>query len=228
VEDYLSEKEQWEQLKGWIRENGLWVIAGVAVGAAALSGFGWYRNHTDQVGGEASMKYNQSLDAFKKGDRAEAFRLLGELERDYASSPYVDQLKLSAARVYVEDGELDKAATELRGAAGHTKDAELATIAQLRLARVQIAQKKPDEALSTLNAIKPGAFDPRLHEIRGDALYAKGDKSGALKEYRSAKSGDFERSFDNPDLDLKISDLSADLPPPVAQQTLPPPTAAAK
>jgi predicted negative regulator of RcsB-dependent stress response len=137
-------------------------------------------------------------------------------------------LKLSAARAYVDSKEFDKAATELQSVATQSKDTELATIAKLRLARVQIAQKKPDDALATLNGVTPGAFDPRLHEIRGDALYAKGDKSGALKEYLSAKVGGMDRSADNQNLDLKISDLSADNPPPVAQQAPPPPTAATK
>ena len=228
MEDYLSEKEQWEQIKVWFRENVLWIVAGVAVGAAVLGGINWYHSHQDQVGSDASTKYNHALDAFAKGDRSQGFALLGELERDYASSPYVDQLRLSAARAYVDSKELDKAETELQSVANQSKDTELATIAKLRLARIQIAQKKPDDALNTLNGVKPGAFDPRLHEIRGDALYAKGDKSGALKEYLSAKVGDFDRSSDNQSLDLKISDLSADNPSAVAQQTPPPPTAAAK
>ena len=31
-----------------------------------------------------------------------ALTLLGELERDYSSTPYVDQARLAVARVYVE------------------------------------------------------------------------------------------------------------------------------
>jgi predicted negative regulator of RcsB-dependent stress response len=228
VEEYLSEKEQWEQIKRWLRENGLWIVAGVAVGAAVLSGLNWYHGHTDEVGSEASARYNRALDAFAKGDRTQAFVLLGELERDYSSSPYVDQVKLSAARAYVESGDLDKAAKELHDVSEHSKDPELALLAKLRLARVQIAQKKADEALTTLNGVQPGAFAPRYHEIRGDAFFAKGDKANALKEYLTAKAGDFDRSLDNQGLDLKISDLSAENPPAVAKQTPTPPTAAAK
>jgi FimV-like protein len=228
VEEYLSEKEQWEAIKSWLRENGLWIIAGVAVGAALLSGWNWYHSHTDEIGGQASAKYNQVLDAFAKGDRTQAFVLLGELERDYSSSPYVDQVKLSAARAYVESGDLDKAAHELQDVADHSKDSELALLAKLRLARVQIAQKKPDDALATLNSVTPGAFGPRFHEVRGDAYFAKGDRANALKEYLSSKVGDLDRSFDNQGLDLKISDLSADNAPTMAKQTSTPPTAAAK
>jgi len=208
VEEYLSEKEQWEAIKAWVRDNGLWIIAGIAVGAAALGGWHWYQDHVDSVGAQASAKYTQVLEAFGRGDRTQAFVLLGELERDFESSPYVDQGKLMAARVYVDSGDLDKAAKELQAVMGHTKDTELALITRLRLARVEIAQNKPDAALASLNGLKAGAFEPRYHEILGDAYYAKGNKADALKEYMKAKVGDFGGSPDSQELDLKISDLS--------------------
>ena len=208
MEEYLSEKEQWEAIKTWLRENGLWIIAGVAVGAGALGGWRWYQDHIDSVGAQASSKYTQVLDAFGRDDRTQAFVLLGELERDYSSSPYVDQAKLMAARVYVDSGDLDKAVKELQAVMEHTKDSELALLTRLRLARVQIAQHKPDAALATVNGLKAGAFEPRYHEVLGDAYYAKGDKPNALKEYMKAKVADFGGSSDSQELDLKISDLS--------------------
>jgi predicted negative regulator of RcsB-dependent stress response len=227
VEEYLSEREQWDQIKAWLRDNGLWIIAGVVVGAVGLAGWHWYQDHVDSIGAEASTKYTQVVEAFGKGDRTQGFVLLGELERDYSSSPYVDQAKLMAARIYVDDGDLDKAAAELQAVTDHSKDTDLALISRLRLARVQIAQKKPDAALATLNGVKPGAFEPRYHEVMGDAYYAKGDKAAALKEYLSAKVGDFGGSPDSQGLDLKISDLSAENPHPVARTATPPAASAA-
>lgn len=234
MEEYLSESEQWDQIKAWLRDNGLWIIAGVVVGAVGLGGWHWYQDHVDAVGAEASAKYTQVVEAFGKGDRTQGFVLLGELERDYSSSPYVDQAKLMAARVYVDGGDLDKAAAELQTVTDHSKDTDLALISRLRLARVQIAQKKPDAALATLNGVKSGAFEPRYHEVTGDAYYAKGDKAAALKEYLSAKVGDLGGSPDSQELDLKISDLSAENPHAMAQMvtpqavTPPPASAAAK
>jgi predicted negative regulator of RcsB-dependent stress response len=221
VEEYLSEREQWDQIKAWLRDNGLWIIAGVVVGAAGLGGWHWYQDHVNAVGAEASTKYTQVVEAFGKGDRTQAFVLLGELERDYSSSPYVDQAKLMAARVYVDGGDLDKAAAELQAVSDHSKDNELALLARLRLARVQVAQKKPDAALATLNGLKAGAFEPRYHEVLGDAYYAKGDKTNALKEYLSAKVGDFGNSLDSQGLDLEINDLTAENPHAMARMVTP-------
>ncbi|HUL45519.1 MAG TPA: tetratricopeptide repeat protein [Steroidobacteraceae bacterium] len=223
MSEYLSEKEQWEQIRTWVRENGLWVVAGVALAAAGLQGWRWWQAHLDERGVMASAAYTRMIEALEKGDRTQAFVRLGELERDFPSSPYADQGKLLAARVYVESKELDQAAHELETVMKTSKDHELALVARMRLARVEIAEGKPDAALATLNAVEPGAFAARYHEVRGDAWYAKGDKTAALKEYRSA-AGSPELG-DAALLDLKIADLAADAPP---AATAPAPTASAK
>src|SRR5262249_18832732 len=90
------------------------------------------------------------------------------------------------------------------------KDSALALIARIRLARVQIAARKPDEALATLSGIEPGAFAPRYYEVRGDAYYAKGDKVAALREYRMARAKDLTGASDTSRLDLKTSDLAVE------------------
>jgi predicted negative regulator of RcsB-dependent stress response len=218
LEDYLSEKEQWEAVKTWFRENGLWIVAGVAVGAAGIGGWQWWNSHIDQVNGEASGKYEQMLSALGHNDESTAITALGELERNYSSTPYVDQARLAFARVYVESNRLDKAVTALQSVSQSSKDKQLALLARLRLARVQISQQKPDDALATLNGADPGAFAGQFHEVRGDALLAKGDKGGALSEYRVARSLASATGLGGSGggaslLDLKISDLVADAAP---------------
>jgi len=84
-------------------------------------------------------------------------------------------------------------------------------VARERLARVQIAQGKPEAALATLAATNVGAFAGRFQEVRGDAYYAKGDKAAALREYRSAKAG--SGGGTTPLLDLKIADLTPEASP---------------
>jgi predicted negative regulator of RcsB-dependent stress response len=218
LDDYLSEKEQWERVTRWLRENGLWILAGVVVGALAIFGWQWWNAHIDKVNGEASAKYDQLQMDLGKGDRTGALTLVSELQRDYPSTPYVDQAHLAMARVYVDSNELDKAATELQAVSQHSKDKQLALVARVRLARVQIAQQKPDDALATLDGTDPGAFAPLFHEVRGDAQFAKGNKAAALTEYRLARTTDAAGAGggDTSLLDLKISDLVAAVPPPAA------------
>jgi predicted negative regulator of RcsB-dependent stress response len=222
MDDYLNENEKWEWLKGWFRENIPWILAGIAVGGAAVGGWRWYQSHLDERGLQAEAMYVQIADAFGRNDNTTALVKLGQLERQYPSSPYLDQAKLLAARVDVEAGELAQARTELQSVMEHTKDKDLALIARLRLARVQIAQQKPDDAIGTLGGADPGAFAARFHEVRGDAYHAKGDNASALKEYQAARAGDLSGVTDSQLLDLKITDLLADAHTPDSAKQQPP------
>ena len=148
---------------------------------------------------------------------------IDELKAEFPSSPYVDQANLSAARLLVENGELQPAADRLRTVMDSTKDRELALVARLRLARVQIALGKADDALTTLANTDAGAFEPRFQEVRGDAYLAKGDKESALREYRAARTVTGRQVVDTTVLDLKINDL---LPASAAEKN-PPSTASA-
>jgi predicted negative regulator of RcsB-dependent stress response len=216
VDDYLSEKEQWEWVKTQVRENAPAVLLAIVLAVAAVFGWRWWQGHQDARDLEAGGRYMQMIQSLERGDSTQTLVLLGELERDYPGSPYTDQARLLAARMYVDEAQLDHAATALAAVAGHSKDRELAQVAQLRLARVQIAQGKPDSALATLGtSTGAGAFAARYHEVRGDAYYAKGDKAAALAEYRSAQTAGAEGT-DTTLLQLKIADLDNGTPPSAA------------
>ena len=211
MEDYLSEKEQWEWVKGQVRSSGPLVIVAVVVVFAGVAGWHWWQDRQDAARLGANERLMQMIEALQKGDRTQAFSLVTQMERENSDSPYTDQAKLLAARVYVDDSSFDKAAAELDSVIQHSRDRELATIARQRLARVQIAQGKPDAALETLKGTDGGAFAARYHEVRGDAFYAKGDKASALGEYRSAEQSG-AREDNAALLGLKIADLAGDAP----------------
>jgi predicted negative regulator of RcsB-dependent stress response len=213
VDDYLTEQEQWERFKAWFRENGPWIVAGILLAVAGVGGWRWWQAHTNRVALDANARYDQIMQAFEVGDRARGLELIDSLEHDHAGSPYVDQANLAAARLFVDSNELEQAAERLETVLGESRDPELATIARLRLARVQIALGKPDAALATLAKRETGAFASRYHEIRGDAYYAKGDKAAALAEYRSALLAAGPSVAENKVLNLKINDLAGQAAP---------------
>ena len=212
MDDYLlNEREQWDALKRWVRVNGPAIVAGVAIAALGLAGYRWWQAHQNNVDLAAAAMYGQMENAFARGDRTQAFILVGDLERKYPSSPYADQARLASAKAFVQDGELGRAADELRDVMQHSGDPVLRLIARLRLARVQIAQRQAPEAITTLNGADPGALAPGYAEARGDAYYAMGQKSAALAQYRLAQATDSGGETDSGLLALKISDLAADV-----------------
>jgi predicted negative regulator of RcsB-dependent stress response len=210
VDEYLSEKEQLERLIGWLRTNIPWILIGLAIGGAIVGGWRWYQSRTENNGVAAAQAYSQILDAFEKGDRTRGLDLVTQLSQSHPGSPYVDQADLAAARLLLETGQVDRAASYLTAVTNQTRDPELALVARERLARVQLAQNHPDEALKTLGAANPGAFEGRFAEVRGDAYFAKGDKASALREYRAARVALGPAQASNDLLDLKINDLAGD------------------
>src|SRR5882757_1483463 len=185
VDDYLSEDEQAEALKLWWRDNWAWVVAGIVVGLALLSGWQYYQRYKTQRSEAAATALDQ-LAAAQFGDKAKADSLLQDLTNKYSATPYADQARLLKAQSAIDTGDFDAAAIQLRAVMTDAKDKQLRPIAKLRLVRVLIQQHKEDEALTLLDVANAGAFVAQTHEIRGDALFAKNDLSGARAEYQSA------------------------------------------
>jgi predicted negative regulator of RcsB-dependent stress response len=208
VDEYLSEKEKLDQLLGWLKVNIPWIIMGLAIGGLIVGGWRWWQARTDRNGVEAAQEYTQILDAFEHGDRTRGLDLVEQLRRSHPDSPYVDQADLASARLLLETGQVDRASSYLSVVMNHSKDAELALVARLRLARVQLAQQHADAALATLGTTNRGAFEGRFAEVRGDAYFAKGDKVSALREYRAARVAIGPAQASNDLLDLKINDLA--------------------
>ncbi len=217
MDDYLlSEREQWEALKRGVREYAPAVVVGIAIAALGLGGYRWWQARQNGMELAAGAMFFQMESALAQGDATQAFILLGDLERQYPASPYADQARLASAKAFVQDGQLGKAAGELREVMRHSKDSILRLIARLRLARVQIAQHQPSQALATLSGADPGALAAQYAVARGDAYYAMGNRSAALAQYRLAKATDTGGQTDTGLLDLEIADLAADVATPAA------------
>jgi predicted negative regulator of RcsB-dependent stress response len=212
VDDYLSEREQIDRVRIWIRENAPWAIAGVLLGVGLLVGWQQYQGWNEGKSQQASQKYEQTLEALSRGDSDAANTIARQLKTDYEKTPYADMAALALARFYVEDGKLPEAAKYLEDVMNTSKDEELKLVARLRLARVQRAQGNADAALATLNAAQPGGFAPAFAEVRGDLLYDKGDRAAALAAYREAAAAEAAGLVDAELVQLKIDEVSGSAP----------------
>lgn len=211
--DLLSEDEQWEALKRWLRANGPSILGMVALALLAWFGWDWWKERQNQQALAANVIYHQVMADFDANKTDAALAGIETLRKDYPKSGYVAAAELLAAHVHVGTNELDKAAAVLERVATTARDKLVRPIARLRLARVQAAQGNFDKALATLGTADMGPHQSAYLEVRGDILVEKGDDAGALKEYEAA------RALLNPEaagpdgvgqlLDLKISDLKA-------------------
>jgi predicted negative regulator of RcsB-dependent stress response len=207
VEEYLTDDEQLEEVKRWLKENGAWIVGGVLVGAALIFGWRYYGSHQDDRALAASSAFSALNVALDVNDKAKARQLADAVIQNHAGSPYADQAKLVLARLDVDDGKLDAAMAPLGEVMNGSKDVNLRSVARLRLARVQIAAAKPDEALKTLADPIPAGFAGPYHEVRGDAQAAKKATAAALTEYQAALAAGDAVGLSASVVALKIQDL---------------------
>lgn len=226
VDEYLSEREQAEQLRHWLGANWIWMAAGILLVVGGWYGYRWWQSERSEQSLVAEARFTAMLEALTRNDRAEGLRIGGELTDEYRGTPYADQAALVLARMDVEAGDFAQAESRLARVAQDSKDPDLQVVAELRLARVQLAQGKHDAALATLETVRQPATEARVEELRGDVLMARGDAAGALAAYRKAQGSVGAPTVDNGLVDaellgLKIDELSA------AAATAPAPTAPA-
>ena len=213
----LTDNEREEQLRRWWSDNWAWIIGGVALGLAILGGWQYWQRHQLQSTEQDQASYRAVLVALGRDQRDEAVKQATELRTRRPGSPYADQSELALARAAVDGRDFDEAARLLKGVADGSKDPELRQVAKTRLARVLLEQGKHDEALALLDASQAGAFGGLVHEIRGDALAAKGDAAAARTAYDAALAASGpESGLDSAFIELKRDALAQSVAPPVA------------
>jgi predicted negative regulator of RcsB-dependent stress response len=225
--ELLSEEEQWERLKAWLRTNGLSVLVLAALMLLGWFGWHWWKDRNQQQAVSAGEAYQTVLAQFDEGKLPEAYALIETLRSEYPKSPYVNAADLAAANMHVAANELDKAAERLKRVADGALDEQLRPIARLRLARVQASMAQYDAAMATLGTAEMGVHEPARLEVRGDVLYAQGDREGALKEYQASRKllpvVELDEGGVGELLDLKIADLGGtpEAAPPAAEAAAP-------
>jgi predicted negative regulator of RcsB-dependent stress response len=206
ADEYLSDNEREEALKEWWRDNWSWILGGVVLGVALLIGWRYWEAHRKQRAEDAAEVYSDIQTALNARDVAKAQELLNGLVAESESGAYTQQARLLFAKVHVEAGKFDDAEPLLRAVADQSKDKELAGIAQLRLGRLLVQAGKHEEALKLLEPLTAGAFGAQAREIRGDALFVKGDAEGARAEYAAALA-EPQAQLDRATVELKLQDV---------------------
>jgi predicted negative regulator of RcsB-dependent stress response len=181
-----NEEEQIKELKEWWDKNGKSIVAGVVIGIGALVGWkGWSAYHERQAL-EASNMYN-TMQKYLLAQDLEAFTLqAGTLKENYSSTPYASLGALILAKSYVEESDYPLAIENLQWVIDHSSQETLQAIAQLRLARLYISEKRLDEAEQILLVDYPNAYNSLKQELLGDLYASQGDYGSALKAYDAA------------------------------------------
>ena len=109
-----------------------------------------------------------------------------QLINNYADTPYAALASLALAKAEYENDNIEVATMQLQLAVKHANNDAVKQIANLRLSRIYIEQKKYDEAAAILNMSHDAVLDAQYEELKGDLYLAKGDSAQARTAYDKA------------------------------------------
>ncbi len=188
MEVYNNENEQVDALRRFFANNGKALAVGVIIGIGALAGWRYWTGHQVSNSAEISANYQKVTQAMQS-DRPQTLEAVAKFASEN-NNTYGALAALDLAKQYVDQQQLDQAATQLQTGLKATKDENLQAVLNLRLARVQLQQKQAEAALKTLDAVKGEGWSAIIADIRGEALLSKGDKQGARDAWSKGIASD--------------------------------------
>ncbi|MEZ5589807.1 MAG: tetratricopeptide repeat protein [Gammaproteobacteria bacterium] len=141
--ELLSEDEQVEAIKQWLKKNGPGIVAGIAIGLAAIGGWRWWQNYQANITYTASSYYEAMLTALRE-DAPKARGQAAVLTDNYADTTYGVFAAFMLAKLDAESGDHEQAIAWLEWVLAHTEQRDLVDIARLRLAHVLLAANRLD------------------------------------------------------------------------------------
>jgi predicted negative regulator of RcsB-dependent stress response len=211
VDEFLTDEQQADRAKQWLRENGVFIAAGVVLGLGGLFGWQQWQEHKLQLAGEASVVWEQLRSAITADRLNEVNETLELLETEYTGTPYVDQARLALARMYMDKNSPEEALEQLNKLVGGGKDAQLRRIAELRIAQIYVYQSEYEAALQVLGEGSSPVFAGFYHDIRGDIYFAQGKPELAAGEYKLALDLDASGYIDRSYVQIKLDDVSGSI-----------------
>ncbi|TWX56970.1 YfgM family protein [Colwellia hornerae] len=202
---YQTEEQQVEAIKGFWKENGTAIIAGLVLGFAGFIGFNVYKDtqlENEVITSDAYQTVMESAGVDGKLFSASASKFITENK----DSSYASLTALALAKEAATHKDWPQVAIHLASAIESSTNQGIKAIASIRLARVQIQLEQYTEALATLSVTLPESFKSAIDETKGDAYFKQGKVELARNAYQAAL--DVEGQTNNGALQMKLNDLA--------------------
>ena len=207
----LEEQEQLDQLKHfWAQYGNLitWVLIAVFGSLAAWNGWNyWQRSQATK----AAALYDEIDSAAQASDAERMSRALAEMQKGFGGTTYATQAALLAAKTLHDTGKTDAARQALGWVVAESSDPAYQAVARLRLAGLDLEASAFDQALKTLEASVPKAFEPLVADRRGDVFMAQGKPDEAKQQYQAAWRGFNEQAEYRRLVEIKLAALGVDV-----------------
>lgn len=202
---YITEDQQVEELKSWWKQNGKFIVVVFVMILAGVFGWRYWQDSQHESNLQLSEQYQQLLSNFAAGNASN--ETLDTFVQENSGDVYAIFTLLEQAKNYVGQGDLMNAEKSLQSAVKQSNNSSLTAIANLRLARVQVALKQYSKAETTLNSVTDAAWAGDKAEISADIAQAQNNTAEAKKLYQVALDSPTISALQKQILQLKIDSL---------------------
>ena len=210
MDDNLTDQQQAELIKNWLKENSKFLVGGVVLGVSGFFGIQFLQQNKLKEAEMASQLYSEIEFAVKQQRLTQAQTLLQKMDSDFANTPYQDQGHLFMAKLFMDSLDYENAIIQLEFLVENSIDESLKHIARIRIARIRLQQNLYDEALQVLQTESMGSFEAKYEEIRGDIFSKQGQFSEAQAAYLKAMDLLLPGEFDYEYIQMKFKDIQSE------------------
>ncbi len=214
MDAHLYEQQQLENLKAFWHAYGKRLFIGGLLAVVVYFSWDAWQNSQKNHLAHASNIYGQLINYEILSQPADASVQAKVLIEKFPKTPYAAFASLYLAKQAVLHTEWDEAKTHLEWVAKNFKDSPFPQIAQLRLARLELAEGNPDAALSTLKAMNPDGYLILTAVLQSEAQLKAGDREAAVKTLQEAysKAAEVDQLELQPYIRSKLNDLGVAIP----------------
>ncbi|MFS1538480.1 MAG: YfgM family protein [Candidatus Phlomobacter fragariae] len=181
MEVYTTENEQIDAIKRFFVNNGKVLVIVLVVGIGAIIGWNYWQSHQERRLLESAQAFEKISSQLQTGSKQAL--VVGERFANETNNIYGVLTNIELAKIAVEKNDIVGAEKALLKALAIAKLDDLKDLINIRLARVQLALNKTDQALITLIQVQDKGWSTIVEDIRGDVLLKKGDIAGARTAY---------------------------------------------
>jgi predicted negative regulator of RcsB-dependent stress response len=203
----LEEQEQVDEAKAWWKLHGNKVIWGVTAFLLVAAGWRAWQTWTHTQAAEASMLFDQSVQAASVNDLKTSKSAAGQLMENHARSAYGAPAAWLSGRINYESGDNKSARAQYEFALEHARDDGVKQLARLRLAALHFEENDIPGALKLLEDEFDPSFQGLAEQLKGDLLAAQGKPVEARAAYKLALEKLGDKSSLKPLVEIRLDAL---------------------
>jgi predicted negative regulator of RcsB-dependent stress response len=209
VDIHSTDEEKVEAIKKWLKDNGMWIVVGAAVGFGGVYGYRYMEAEKENHFKTASYTYSQLLKV--KGDAAkksEYETLAKELTTQFQDTIYNAYARFHIAQNAIENGALETAISEYDAIIKAYPKHAMSHIATIRKARVMTQHGQAEQAAALIEKNEKGEFTAQYAYTLGDIYMHLGQKDKARIAYTDAMDKGEGTVATDPMLKIKLDALA--------------------